>query len=120
MANDYLVGRVHPELLASFEELVEEGELAQLQAFAEHAIATNFHGGLFESWWLHTPKRGQRSALTGSDTYRDNDHYLLSMLRHARAFRDVLRRCGQQLIDSSDVTCAWRYVRHAFMTATYG
>jgi hypothetical protein len=45
---------------------------------------------------------------------------LLRVLLQARRIRDTRRHYGQHLIDSSNAHLAWRYVRHAFMAATYG
>jgi hypothetical protein len=115
MANHYLVGRVPDEPLASFDELAQDGELAQLAALAEDAVAAHWHGGVFEEWWRRAPKRGPTNALTGSDVYRNNDLFLLVMLQRAREWQAVVRRYGQPQTDASDVLCAWRWVRQCFL-----
>ena len=115
MDHRYLVGRVPDEARLSFLHMVEEGELAQLKAFVEHAMHTNFDGGRFELWW-----RSDETAFGSTRIHLHDDTYLLRLLRQARAMRDNQRQHGLPLTDRSNAHLAWRLVRRRFRAAYYG
>jgi hypothetical protein len=122
---EHLIGRVRRQHLASFDEIVQEGELArelaQLLALAEGAIAARWHGRRFAQWWRRAPKRGPRIFRPGSHYYypnNNNNHgnelYLRAMLQSAREWHAAGRRYGQPPTES-DVLLAWTWVQDEFL-----
>lgn len=121
----YLVGRVPDEARWSFLDIVEEGELAQLKALVEHAIATNVDGhGRFERWWHsveteHFENVENRFGGSFTRICVHDDTYLLRFLRQARAHRELQRRHGLPLMDRSNAHLAWRMVNRRFRQAIF-
>ncbi len=109
MANTYLVSQVHPEHLASFNEIVRDGELAQLKAKIQEVIASNWHNGVFEMWWSDT---GVRHRTFGS-TYGHNDDMLRALLAQAEEDHNGWRRAGHAPMHSI-VHTAWVWLRGYF------
>ncbi len=109
MANTYLVSHVHPEHLVSFNEIVRDGELAQLKAKIQQGIARHWFNGVFEMWWSDT---GVRNHMFGA-TYSHNDDMLRELLTQAEEAHDAWRRAGH-LNMHSIVHTAWLWLRGLF------
>jgi hypothetical protein len=117
MANTYLVShahtRFHPEhqrrRTASFDEIVRDGELAQLKAKIQEVIASNWHDGVFEMWWSDT---GARRHMFGA-TYGHNDDMLRALLAAAHEDHNEWRRHGHPTMRSIVYT-AWTWLRSYF------
>ena len=107
--NTYLVSHVPPEHLASFNEIVRDGELAQLKAKIQEVIASNWQNGVFEMWWSDT---GARTHMFGA-TYGHNDDMLRALLAAAQEDDNEWRRAGHPTMRSI-VHTAWTWLRSYF------
>lgn len=111
MANTYhrIVSHVHPEHLASFNEIVRDGELTQLKAKIQDVIASNYHNGVFEMWWHDS---GVRHRMFGG-TYGHNDDMLRALLAQAEEDHNAWRT-GHDAPIHSIVHTVWFWLRGYF------
>jgi hypothetical protein len=109
MANMYLVTQARVEHQASFDEIVRDGELAQLKAKIQEVIASHWRDGVFEMWWSDT---GARRHMFGA-TYGHNDNMLRALLAAAQEDHNEWRRAGIPTMHSI-VHTAWTWLRSYF------